>query len=220
MPRAWHNLTKAVLRRVFEYAVENNVRPDNPFARIPHYRLGTYHTWSDAELLAYEERWPLGTRERLAYSILLYTGQRGGDVVNMRRSDLMQGMIRVVQGKTAVDADDAMLIPVHPELARALAAGPTKGLYLVGDKHGRPITRRRLTDFMRTAAHAAGLPPECVAHGLRKANLRRLAEHGATTKEMAAVSGHRSLAEIERYTRRADQARLASAAVARLPDKK
>ena len=30
--------------------------------------------------------------------------------------------------------------------------------------------------------------------------LRRLAEHGATTKEIAAVSGHRTLAEIERYT--------------------
>jgi integrase len=57
-----------------------------------------------------------------------------------------------------------------------------------------------------------------VAHGLRKAALRRLAEHGATAKEIAAVSGHRSLSEIERYTRQADQARLAQSAVAKLPD--
>jgi len=64
----------------------------------------------------------------------------------------------------------------------------------------------------------AGLPPCCVAHGLRKAALRRLAEHGGTTKEIAAVSGHRSLSEIERYTARADQARLAQSAVAKLPD--
>jgi len=39
-----------------------------------------------------------------------------------------------------------------------------------------------------------------MAHGLRKAALRRLAEAGSTTKQIAAVSGHRSLAEIERYT--------------------
>jgi len=65
---------------------------------------------------------------------------------------------------------------------------------------------------------AAGLPPHCVAHGLRKAALRRLSENQATTKEIAAVSGHRSLAEIERYTARADQARLARSAVAKLPD--
>jgi integrase len=53
---------------------------------------------------------------------------------------------------------------------------------------------------------------------LRKAALRRLAEHGSTTKEIAAVSGHRSLSEIERYTARADQAGLAKAAIAKLPD--
>jgi hypothetical protein len=32
-------------------------------------------------------RWPLGTRERLAFALLLYTGQRGGDVVKMMPSD-------------------------------------------------------------------------------------------------------------------------------------
>ena len=48
--------------------------------------------------------------------------------------------------------------------------------------------------------------------------MRRLAEHGSTTKEIAAMSGHRTLSEIERYTARADQARLALSAVAKLPD--
>jgi hypothetical protein len=53
---------------------------------------------------------------------------------------------------------------------------------------------------------------------LRKAALRRLAEFGSTTKEMAAVSGHRTLGEIERYTKRADQGRLSRSAINRLPD--
>jgi hypothetical protein len=43
-----------------------------------------------------------------------------------------------------------------------------------------------------------------------------LAEHGATTKEIQAVSGHRTLTEIDEV----HAARLASAALARLPDKK
>jgi hypothetical protein len=43
-------------------------------------------------------------------------------------------------------------------------------------------------------------------------------DNGSTTKEIAAVSGHRSLAEIERYTARADQAGLAQSAIAKLPD--
>jgi hypothetical protein len=45
--------------------------------------------------------------------------------------------------------------------------------------------------------------------------MRRLAERGATTKEIASVSGHKTLKEVERYTKAADQARLARAAMAR-----
>jgi integrase len=72
---------------------------------------------------------------------------------------------------------------------------------------------------MHKAAKQAGLPPECVAHGLRKALLRRLAEHGATVSQIQAVSGHRTLGEVERYTKQAEQQRLARAAIALLPDK-
>ena len=82
------NLTKAVLSKVIAYAIEIGVRADNPFAGLKPYRLGTYHTWTDAEIAQFERRWPLGTRERLAFALLLYTGQRGGDVVRMRRADI------------------------------------------------------------------------------------------------------------------------------------
>jgi integrase len=60
------------------------------------------------------------------------------------------------------------------------------------------------------------LPPRCVPHGLRKAIMRRLAEHGSSAKEIASISGHRTLKEIERYTASADQVRLSKAAMAKL----
>jgi integrase len=63
--------------------------------------------------------------------------------------------------------------------------------------------------MMRTAIKEAGLPAKCVAHGLRKAALRRLAEDGCTEKQIAAWSGHKTLSEIQRYTAAADQRRLA-----------
>jgi integrase len=211
------NLAKAILSKIFRYAVKTRMRPDNPFSGIERYKLGTHHTWTDEEIAAFEKRWPIGTRERLAFALLLFTGQRGGDVVAMKRSDVKGGVIRVVQEKTAEDDDDEMHIPIHPELARALKAVPAKGLYLIGDRNGRPITRRHLTGFMVAAAKKAGLPRTCIPHGLRKAALRRLAEYGATTKQIAAISGHKSLKEIERYTDRADQKRLAVAGLDRLP---
>jgi integrase len=62
----------------------------------------------------------------------------------------------------------------------------------------------------------AGLPERCVAHGLRKAAARRLAEAGCSANEIAAVTGHASLEEVTRYTKAADQKRLARSAIRRL----
>jgi integrase len=215
---AMANLTRAVLRRLMEYAIEMGLRSDNPFSKVPKYRLGTYHTWTDDEISTFERRWPIGSRERLAFALLLFTGQRGSDVVKMRRSDIKNGVIRVVQQKTAKDTDDELSIPIHPALERAMRACRSNSLYLISDEKGTPITRQSLTRVIRLAVIAAGLPSHCVAHGLRKAALRRLAEYGSTTREISAVSGHRTLTEIERYTRRADHARLSQAAIRRIPD--
>jgi integrase len=123
-------------------------------------------------------------------------------------------MIRLVQQKTGTP----LAIPIHPALQRAMRAGPAKGVYFVGDKDGRPIAAASLTRLMKRAAAAAGLPRHCKPHGLRKAILRRLAERGASAKQIAAVSGHRTLNEIERYTRAADQATMSKAALGLLSD--
>ena len=101
---------------------------------------------------AYEKRWPLGTRERLAFDVLLYTAQRVGDVVRMQRSDIRNGVISVAQQKTGVE----VFVPLHPALARSIKAGPSKGIYLIGDKDGRPIKRARLSALIAAATKAGG----------------------------------------------------------------
>jgi integrase len=206
------NLTRKVLRRLLAHAVRTGYRADNPVTEIEAYRGGTRHTWTESELATYERNWPLGTRERLAYALLLYTAQRGGDVVKMRRSDISNGAIAIVQQKTGT----ALSVPIHPELAAAMRAGPAKGLNLIGAPNGRPIARAALTELVKRAAKEAGLPPHCLPHGLRKAQMRRLAENGATVKEIASISGHKTLQEVERYTAAADQKILSLRAMARL----
>ena len=67
---------------------------------------------------------------------------------------------------------------------------------------------------------AAGLGRHCVLHGLRKACARRLAEAGATPHEIMAIGGWETLTEVERYTRKENQDRLADAAMAPLKPKK
>ena len=113
-----------------------------------------------------------------------------------------------------------MYLPVLPELEQAMRAYPAKGLSLIGTENGQPMSRAALSHMMRAAIRDAGLSAKCVSHGLRKAAMRRLAEHGATEKQIAAVSGHKTLREIERYTAAADQKRLAKDATDKVRGKK
>jgi integrase len=211
------NLTRAVLQKMLKCALERNEIRENPLAKkVTSYKIGTHHTWTDAELEQFEGRWPLGTRQRLAYALLFYTGQRGGDVVRMSRKDISEGRIRVVQEKTGME----LRIRIHPDLARAIKVGPAKGLNLIGDEHGRPIRRATLSHLMRQAIRAAGLPARCVPHGLRKATLRTMAEAGSSSKRLAAVSGHKTTKELDRYTAAADQQTLADDGIGSIPIRK
>jgi integrase len=203
------NLTKRVLQAVYKYAVKASWVDANPIIGIDPFKTGTHHTWTEGELQTFEKRWPLGTRQRLAYALLLYTGQRVGDVAKMNRGDVVGTELHVIQQKTGTE----LHLPFVAEIQKALLAYPAKGLTLIGREDGKPMTRAGLTRFMSDAIAEAGLSAKCVSHGLRKAAMRRLAEAGKTTKQIAAVSGHKSLREVERYTDAAEQRRLAQDAM-------
>ncbi len=182
-----------------------------PVLGIEPFKRGTHHTWTEGELKTFEARWSLGTRQRLAYALLLYTGQRVGDVAKMNMADIVDGELHVIQQKTGAE----LYLPIVLELEQAMRAYPTNGFALIGKEDGRPMTRAGLSHMMRAAIKDAGLPAKCVSHGLRKAAMRRLAEDGKTEKQIAAVSGHKTLREIERYTAAADQRRLAKDAMSK-----
>lgn len=206
------NLTRAVLRNAFEHAIKLKWRYTNPFAGIQAYRMGTHHTWTDQQIAAYIARWPLGTRERMAFDLLYYTSQRVGDVAKMRRSDITGDVLYVKQQKTGTE----LHIQIHPALRRSMNAYGIKGQYLIGRLDG-PFSAQSLSRVVSNAVAGAGLPPECVTHGIRKAVLRQLAERGVSTKVIQSLSGHKTLKEIERYTEKADQGRMVVAAIAALP---
>ena len=207
---AMANLTRRVLAQVYRYALKSEWQIDtNPFLGVDTFKTGTHHTWTEGELQAFEQQWAVGTRQRLAYALLLYTMQRVGDVAKMRRADVVGDEIRVIQQKTGTE----LVLPLTVEVQQALRAWPARGLTLIGREDGRQMTRAGLTAFMARAIEEAGLSAKCVSHGLRKAGMRRMAELGYTVHQIAAWSGHKSLREVERYTKAADQRRLARDAV-------
>ncbi|WP_062017988.1 tyrosine-type recombinase/integrase [Gluconobacter japonicus] len=69
--------------------------------------------------------------------------------------------------------------------------------------HAFPLSANNFYNQFIDWCREAGLPAGCSPHGLRKAAARRLAEAGCTTHQIAAITGHRSLAEVARYTQAA-----------------
>jgi integrase len=210
-PAAANNLLKKV-RALLNYALSNREITTNPTWGIKKFKEGTYHTWTEAELAQFEAAWPLGTKERTAYALALYTGQRRGDLVRMvwPNVDLIRNSIAVTQEKTGVELD----IPIHRLLSEALDAWPRNHISILGK-----TTSASLGNLMADAIEKARLPNRCVLHGLRKAAARRMAEAGATPHQIAAVTGHKSLEEIERYTKMVSQRGLAVAAISKIGER-
>lgn len=67
-------------------------------------------------------------------------------------------------------------------------------------------------NWFRTRCDEAKLP-HCSMHGLRKAAARRLAEAGCTDRQIMAITGHKTTQEVGRYTRSAEQMKLAGQAM-------
>jgi integrase len=101
----------------------------------------------------------------------------------------------------------------HPELQRAIEESNVTGLTFLATAAGAAFTPAGFTNWFRDCCKDAELPAGLSADGVRKAACRRLAEAGCTEKQIAAISGHADLREVARYTRAADQARMAKAAM-------
>ena len=217
-PFATRNWLKA-LRGLMQFAVATGLIGNDPTADFEpaKAKAGRIHTWTEEEIAQYEAYHAVGTLARLAMALLLYTGQRRSDVVRMAPQHIRNGVLIVEQEKTKMKKRDVRLsIPVHPELARIIAATPSSGhLTFLVSSVGAPFSVAGFGNKFREWCDEAGLP-HCSSHGLRKAQCRRLAEAGCTAPQIAAISGHKSLKEVQRYIEAADQARLAQAAMERM----
>ena len=124
---------------------------------------------------------------KLAFALLLYTGQRRGDVVRMRWSDFDGKFISLTQEKTG----EHVAVRVHRDLRAALMSVEHRGDFILTTRAGKPVDKTALTKAIKARLRAIG-EPDLVLHGLRKAAGVKLAEAGASVQMIMSVLGHRS----------------------------
>ena len=211
-PDAANSLLK-LLRSLIRLALDLDLVGNDPSTGIKRLKSKNpdgHYTWSEPDIDRFEARWAKGTEQRLALALLLHTAQRRSDVVLLGPKDVAVAgdgarWISLTQLKT----NTKVQVPLHPELAELL---PTDRLVFLLTSRGKPYSGDSFGHWFRKACDAAGLD-HCSAHGLRKAAARRLAEAGCTPHEIAAITGHKTLAEVERYSRQYDRRRSAGEAM-------
>jgi len=201
------NKIVSVLRILLTFAIERDYRRDNPAKEIKKLAMGAGHvSWPDEAIERFLETAP--PMMALALKLGLYTGQREGDVLAMSWHDYDGERIQVVQSKTGTK----LSLPIHSTLKAALDGQDRVSPIILTTETGRPFTGSNFRHHFGKAQRAAGLSG-LTFHGLRYTAAAKLAEAGCSLKEIASITGHKSLAMIEKYTRDADQERLSGAAI-------
>lgn len=206
---AANNLKKR-LSQLFDYAILLGLRKDNPAKPVRAFRIrgGGFKTWQEEQIATFEAAYPIGTRERLAFDLALYTAQRRSEICMMGPQHTERGKIRVRQLKT----DKTLMIPIHPKLALSIAGCKTGHLAFIVSERGAAYTKESFGAWFGDACSAIGIEGYRL-HGLRKAASRRMAELGLSNQLIKSITGHSSDSEVARYTRDAEQERMADMAM-------
>ncbi len=194
---------------------KNGTNPCLGIDKLPERKRETA-PWSAEQRLAFEERWKIGTTQRLAYTLLLWTSRRLSDVrlLGPQHVQRIEGRDYIVFGQVKTGQPHASSI--EPELAKVLAATKCGHLVFVTTDRGKPFASDgSFSHYMAAAIKEAGITG-VTTHGLRATLPTDLAERGATLHELQAVTGHRQMSMVEKYTRKADQRQRASNALAKL----
>ncbi len=124
--------------------------------------------------------------------LALETAMRQGEIVALERAgfDAARRIIVLADSKNG----ERRVVPLSPRALAVLGALPAAGLRFFPELSAEAVKRA----FIR-ARNRAGLP-DLRFHDLRHEAVSRLFELGLTTMEVAAVTGHKTLAMLKRYT--------------------
>lgn len=174
--------------------------------------------WTREDVAAYQQKFPLGTRQRVWLDVILFMGPRRGDAARIGRQHERQiGGVRVIQWQTEKSGESiTVTLPILDVLQKTLDAGPIGDLTWICGARGLPFTKESFGNAFSEAARQAGIQKS--AHGVRKIAATIAAENGATAHQLMAIFGWTNIRQAEVYTREAERARLAAQGIGTLDE--
>ena len=209
------------LRKLIMVAIDEEwieVDPTYKMTRSP--QTDGHRAWTADVMAKYEGKWPIGSRQRTAYALALWLGNRASDVTRLRWADFTTK--HIMQGDTVVAVDGfefvqfkgrkrgkKLFLPMTPMLELDLAPLSRETETVLVSSRGGSYTDNSLSTRMADWCRDAGIEPGYTMHGLRKALGVKMAEADASTRQLMEMLGHNNIAYAELYSREASQTRLA-----------
>ncbi|MBI3340196.1 MAG: tyrosine-type recombinase/integrase [Chloroflexi bacterium] len=164
-------------------------------------------------LRAFDRRSNQGRRDYAMAVCLIDLGLRAIEVSRLRLTDIAGRSVMVPAAKASVGRQ----LPLPPAVGRAInnylrhRPSTDADRLFVGESvlRGRPISTAAIAATMDRAYRRCGMVGYFGTHRLRHSFATRLFAHGATTKEIADLLGHRHVTTTDRYTQTNDLRRLA-----------
>lgn len=203
------------LRGLFVWAVDSEFVSANPCIGVQRLRYQTegFPVWTPEDVVAFCNRWPVGSMPRLAFELFMSSGLRRGDVHLAGRQHLRGDIFSMKTGKTGT----RITVRFPSSLLATIAATPTGDLHFVVKPDGKPFASKEsfgnwFSDRCRDADIAKS------AHGIRKLAATLAADGGSTAHELMAHFGWVKIDQAETYTKGADRRRLGIQSSGRVSD--
>ena len=205
-PAAANNLLRC-LSAMVRWSVLRGWRSDNPCPIVPKLNRSVPYApwpWSAIETVrdhAAPELWWVA-------ALALYSGQRQGDVLRMKWSDVRDGIISVIQEKTGSHVE----VPIHRDLGVVLTTIPKRSIFILTSSNAAPWSKDGFRTSWGRMTEKLKLDAGLVFHGLRKSAVVMLLEAGCSDAEVGAITGQ-SRKMVEHYAQRVNRSKLAASAI-------
>lgn len=152
-------------------------------------------------------------RDKLLFDVLRYTGERLGCVIQLRQSDCfnIKGQpldVLTFRANTRKASPKGLRrtrqVPIHPALAEYMETyelPPINGwLFPSRNDPCKHVTFQAADQILRKAIDQAGLGGKGISsHSFRRTLITRLDEAGVSLRTIQGVTGHASIASVQRY---------------------
>ena len=197
------NYIPHMLSILFAHAINLDRQRNNPAKGIEKLKTGDGHKpWPASATTTYRNK--VTGLPLLIFELAIGTGQRATDLTLMEWGHIEDDGIWVRQGKT----EARLWIPFTDRLQSALASTPRRSLrYILCDNHGRQLNYDQIQKATIVERKKLKLDAYSL-HGLRYSAASELAEAGGCTDhQIAAITSHKSLSMVQKYSKGASQKR-------------